>query len=184
MTFFLPFYRLWNRLSLQVRAMIVILLILTATLSIPGFVKETTPARLHSAQFYFLNHPTVVVGENFSLELRVKTNGTPINAMGFTLLYNPIYVEVVSMTTEKSFCTHYLDNTFDNQKGTITVSCGMPSPGFLGDSLAVRVEMRGRIAGQPAVTASPKTVYLLANDGKGSNIVETSPSTILNIQQL
>jgi hypothetical protein len=104
--------------------------------------------------------------------------------MGFNLVYNPLYLEVIAMTTEKSFCTFYLDNSFNNQKGMVKVSCGMPNPGFLGDALAVRLTVRGRTPGTPAIMADPASVKLLANDGKGSNIVTSTPQILLNIKQL
>ena len=180
-----PASTFWQKLPSHIKGFVLAILLIVLSLLVPGLVKESSPARLHKASFYFLQPDPVAVGESFTIELRVKTSGTAINAMGFTLNYNPLYVEVDTMTTENSFCTFYLDNTFDNQKGTVKVSCGMPNPGFLGDTLAVRLTARGRIAGNPAIVADPSTVSILANDGKGSNIVEnTNPKLTLNIQQL
>ncbi len=175
----------WSRLSLQLQSACIVALIVVVSLAVPGIIRETSSGNLKEAELYFLSNATpYVIGQSFPVELRVKTDGTPINAMGFTLVYNPLYLEVISMTTEKSFCTHYLSNYFDNQKGIIRVYCGSKQPGLLGDSLAVRLTMRARIPGTPAVVADPDTVELLANNGKGSNIVKESPKLNLTIQQL
>lgn len=177
--------RFWSSLSLQLQSACIVAAIVFVSLAVPGIIRETRSSNLKEAELYFLPSITpYVIGQSFPVELRVKTDGTPINAMGFTLVYNPLYLEVMSMTTEKSFCTHYLDNYFDNQKGTIKVYCGSQQPGFLGDSLAVRLTMRARIPGTPAVVADPDTIELLANDGKGSNIIKDSPKLTLTIQQL
>jgi len=177
-------YQQWKHIPLRWKSGALSIIVIAGILSLPGFVQESSFARLHQADLYFLDVPSVAVGQVFTVELRVKTNGTQINAIGFTLLYNPNYLQIMNMTTENSFCTYYLDNTFDNQSGTVKLSCGLPKPGFLGDSLAVRLSVRALTPGDPAILADPKSVLVLANDGKGSNIVKSSPKLTLHIQQL
>jgi len=184
LSLFLRFRNFWRKLSVKWKVGFLTLFLIVGALSIPGFVRETASSQIHQAELYFLDAPTVAIGQDFPVELRIKTNGTNINAMGFTIIYNPLYLQVTSMTTDNSFCTFYLDNSYDNQKGQVKLSCGAPNPGFRGDSLAVHLTMRGSIAGNPSVIVDPTTTLLLANDAKGSNIVKSSPKLSLNIQQL
>lgn len=175
----------WRRQSVAQRGRMFGLAAVIVILLVPATLREFTGATLKPAEFYFVQPMSqYVAGQSFPLELRVRTHGTPINAIGFTLIFNPAYLEVESMTTDRSFCTLYTENNFSNDRGMVKLSCGTPRPGFQGDSLAVRLQLRARTAGSTAVLVDPASALILANDGKGSSIVKNVPKVTLNVQQL
>lgn len=138
-----------------------------------------------TADFYYLQvQDYIAVGRAFKVELHVRTGGEAINAVGAHLKFNPFYLEVASMTTDKSFCTFYTENTFDNQTGEISLSCGTPNPGFQGDSMVVSLMMRAKFPGNATITPDPEYTQILANDGKGSNIMKELPELKLYINQI
>jgi hypothetical protein len=137
------------------------------------------------AELYFLeNTRAYVIGEQIQVELRVRTNGKRINTMGFRLSIDPQYLDIVKMTTDNSFCTLYTENTFNQRTGEVSVSCGVPNPGFSGDSLAVRLDLRSKVPGTIPITVQEGSTMLLANDGRGSILGSNAPSTSVTVQPL
>ena len=136
------------------------------------------------ATLYFDNPPaSVPVGSTFTADLRLHSD-TAINAVGTVIQFNPRYVEVTRMTTEQSFCSFYAENAFDNIKGEVHVSCGTPNPGFTGDSIVAEVEMRVKTLGTVTITTSADS-QILANNGKGTNLLQDHPTlTLISKQQL
>ncbi len=133
-----------------------------------------------SAEYYFIPPPQeYVAGEDFDFEVRIKTGGAEVNAMGLHIKYNPIYLQVLNVTTDKSFCVFYTENSFNNTAGLIRISCGAPSPGFRGDSVAVRIKARATIPGRAEIRVDDQASQILANDGKGSNIMKSVPLPLI-----
>lgn len=174
----------WKHLRKKHRLVIYLLIVALVTLSAPSVIRRATGVLPRTAEFYFLDTGTsLITGQSFPVELRVRTGEMPINAMGFTMKFDPNRIEVQRMTTDKSFCTLFTDNIFDNQRGTVTVSCGRPTPGFTGDSIATRVTFRAKVPGIATISIDESSSLLLANDGKGSNISKETPKLTLSIQQ-
>ncbi len=133
-----------------------------------------------SAEFYFIPPPQeYIAGEDFDFEVRLKTGGAEVNAMGLHLKFNPIYLQILNVTTDKSFCVFYTENSYSNTAGLIRISCGAPSPGFRGDSIAVRVKARTVIPGRAEIRVDDEVSQILANDGKGSNIMKSVPLPLI-----
>jgi hypothetical protein len=174
----------WKSRRKRQRLVAYMLIIALVTLSAPTVIRKATGVLPRTAQMYFLEvGPTYITGQSFPIELRVRTGEMPINAMGFTITFDPSKLEVQRMTTDKSFCTLFTDNIFDNQRGTITLSCGRPTPGFTGDSLATKITFRAKTPGTTTIAVDESSSLLLANDGKGSNISKEAPKLNLTIQQ-
>lgn len=169
-----------KRQRLGVYAIITALVVLSA----PSVIQRATGTLPRTAELYFIeSDKSYITGQTFPVELRVRTGETAINSMGFVITFDPSRIEVQRMTTDQSFCTLFTENIFDNQRGLIKVSCGRPTPGFTGDSLAVRVTFRAKLPGILNLEIDQSSTLLLANDGKGSNISKESPTLKLNIQQ-
>ncbi|CAN5130480.1 hypothetical protein BH11PAT4_BH11PAT4_1290 [soil metagenome] len=174
----------WKQRRKRHRLAVYVLIIALVTLSAPTVIRKASGVLPRTAEFYFLEPGiTYITGQTFAVELRVRTGEMPINAMGFTIDFDPTKLEVQRMTTDKSFCTLFTDNIFDNQRGTITVSCGRPTPGFSGDSIATKVTFRAKVPGITTISVDESSSLLLANDGKGSNISKEAPKLNLTIQQ-
>ena len=181
----LPFTQRYRRLSFRTRTLLKLVIIILLLLSLPTLLRHRSQDTSGKAELYFLPlSQNISAGQDFPVELRVKTNGTSLNAQQFVIHFDPHYLEVLGMTTEQSFCTFYLENIYDNVTGEIRVACGIPRPGFLGDALGVRLQVHARSAGSTTLTLDPKHSQLLANDGKGSNIMKAVPELPLAIKQL
>jgi hypothetical protein len=173
----------WPRWAKITCLTVLFLLVLTL---FPSPLRPPLPRVLGGqASFYFSDLPSQFgVGEIFTVELWAKSGSQPINAVGSTLKFNAKLVEVVSMTTEQSFCTLYTDNTFDNIRGEIMVSCGTPNPGFVGTSPILRANVRAKASGMVTIEMDPKESRILANDGKGTNLVHSYPTLETRINPL
>lgn len=174
----------YKRQPRQTKALFWVIVGAIALLSVPSIIRQNQVSQLHQARLYFSQPPSgLTPGLIFPVEVRVQTTGTAINAVSSFVEFNPAELEVINMTTENSFCTFYLDNSFDNIKGTVTVSCGVPNPGFVGDSTVVHINMRAKVAGSATVKLGPGS-QVLANDGRGSNVTQDITNLTLDIKQL
>lgn len=137
-----------------------------------------------SADLYFSNPPeNIPVGQTATLELRLHTVTNATNAIGLVMNYDPKILDLVKLTTDQSFCSFYTENSFDTIKGEVRLSCGTPSPGFTGDSVLLDLSFRGKEVGSTTLHFDNKQTMVLANDGKGTNILSTPPHLTLNVIQ-
>lgn len=174
-------HKMWKK---QPLVFIFVLLLLAAMIIFPTMLVQD-PLNGNKAEFYFSNAPTQLnEGQSFPIELHVKTGREDINAVGSEIDFNPKLLEVVTMTTEQSFCTLYTENSFDNMKGTVKVSCGTPHPGFSGDSSIVKITFRPRTGGSMKLTMNAEKSQILADDGKGTNLVHSFPSLDIKVSNL
>ena len=173
-----------RQIPYRLRVLGAAILVLLVVLVGPGLLSEALHLDSRSAELYFAqNQNSFVIGQPFQVELRVKTDKAAINSMGFVAKVNPAYLDIIGMTTEKSFCTLYTENSFNALTGELRLSCGTPQPGFQGDSLAVRIKLRAKSAGITPIEIVEDTAQLLANDGKGSNIIRKVPTFNVKIQE-
>jgi hypothetical protein len=176
--------RLHTLFKKQPAVFVFVLLLLAATIIFPT-VLLIDPTNTNHAEFYFVDIPHIMnVGQIIPVELHLRTGSEAINAVGSEIDFNPKVLEVVTITTEQSFCTLYTENTFDNIKGTVKVSCGNPNPGFTGDSTIVKVTFRARSSNTTKLTLNSNTSQILANDGKGTNLVHSFPSLEIKVSAL
>ena len=157
-----------------------------AAILIPSYLTQHPLNGQRTTEFYFqrLDGGTLYPNLPFTVELRVKTHGQAINAVSTAITLDPKVLEIMSITTEDSFCSLYADNSFDTIKGEVTVSCGTPSPGFGGDSPIVAIKLRAKVPGTAQLLLDPKQDFALANDGKGTDILRRPlPSFPLVIKQ-
>ena len=156
--------------------LLAVLLALFALL-IPHFLNRNRSVPIGAGKLYFAQAPsTSYYGQQFQLELRVRSLVSPINAAGIYLTYNPKAFDVIKMTTDQSFCTFYTENTFDTIKGEVRLSCGIPHPGFSGDSTLLTLQVRSKATGKYSFTLSPSETLILADDGKASPLRLTIPT--------
>lgn len=111
----------------------------------------------------------VSVSSTYQAEFVADTKGQAVNAVNLLVNFDPEKFNVLSVDTSKSFCQFYPENKFNNNKGTISISCGSPNPGFTGKSVIAKVSFFTKTTGQTNITISPKSQILL-NNGKGTNI--------------
>lgn len=125
---------------------------------------------------------TYRVGELFSVLVNVNTGGQPINAASGVVNFDNTRLDVASIGYSQSIFTLWTEEPkFSNAGGTIRFSGGLPFPGYDGANGAIlRVTLRPKAAGQAPVVLSSGSV--LANDGKGTNILSNFKGGIFVIQ--
>lgn len=150
------------------------MVIIAALILLPHYLTERAfHPQSGAAQIYLAEPPTNIhPGQTFDLEVRMSSRTRSVNAAQFQLVFNPAILEVLTMTTTESFCSFYAANSFDTIKGEVEVACGTPNPGFTGDSVLAKITMRANTAGETSLTLNPDKTMVLANDGKGTNLVK------------
>ena len=168
-----------KRRRLGLGILIIVLILVPVWLSQRGFQLRQGPAKLYFSSPY----TEVLPNQVFTVDLRVDTNFQAINAVQAHLQLDPKKLTIVNMTTNKSFCTLYTENSFDPSKGTVNIACGAPHPGFQGDSLVVSLSVRAKAAGSATIKADPQSAQVLADDGKGTNLLGSQSAYSVYIKQ-
>lgn len=120
-------------------------------------------------------------GNTFSARVVVHTDGKPVNAAEGTLSFNPQELSVVTVNrTNSIFNLWVAEPTFSNTAGTISFSGGVPS-GYTGQSGTVMTVIF-RAAGAGTARVSFTNGSVLANDGRGTNILTNMNGGAYTIQ--
>lgn len=120
-------------------------------------------------------------GATFSVNVRVNTQNKPINAAEGTLKFNPNELTVVNVNRSNSIFNLWVaEPAFSNSAGTISFSGGSPG-GYTGSAGTVMsVTFRAAGAGSPRVSFTDGSV--LANDGRGTNVLTAMNGGTFTIQ--
>lgn len=120
-------------------------------------------------------------GSTFTVRLLVNSSGQSINAAEGTLKFNPSELSVVSVSRGGSIFNLWVtEPTFSNSAGTVSFSGGSPA-GYSGSAGTVMsVTFRAKGSGPAKVTFSSGSV--LANDGRGSNVLTNMNGGTYTIQ--
>jgi hypothetical protein len=115
------------------------------------------------------------------VNVRVNTQGKAINAAEGTLKFNPNELSVVNVNRSNSIFNLWVaEPAFSNSAGTISFSGGSPS-GYTGSGGTVMsVTFRAAGAGSPRVSFTNGSV--LANDGRGTNVLTAMNGGSFTIQ--
>jgi len=128
--------------------------------------------------------PETYLNQTAEVDVHLKSERSAVNAVSAVVNVNPAMVEIVGMSTEQSFCSLYLENSFNARKGEVRVACGTPQPGFSGDSVIVRLKLRFRQPGQTNLTIDRSQSQALANDPAGADIlVRSTTQATVRIKQ-
>lgn len=122
------------------------------------------------------------VGNTFSVAVRVNTGGIAINAAEAGLIFSPDKLSVVSLSKSGSiFSLWTTEPSFSNSDGTVSFGGGVPNPGFSGASGKIlTITFRAKTSGTATVGFSSGAV--LANDGKGTNILSSLGNSNYTLQ--
>lgn len=121
------------------------------------------------------------VGEMFSTLVNLNSGGQSINAGMAQINFDNTRLEVVSLGYSQSIFSLWTENpSFSNIAGNIKFGGGVPNPGFSGASGGIlRITFRAKSTGQAPVNFMSGSV--LANDGEGSNILDSMRGSIFTI---
>jgi len=134
------------------------------------------------ASLYFSpSSGTYTVGNTFLVQVKVNSGGVAINAADGTIIFDPDKLEVVRISKEDSIFTLWVQEpTFSNSLGTINFAGGKPSPGFIGAAGTIfNIYFRAKTSGTTNLTFASGSV--LADDGKGTNILGSLGSGVYNL---
>ncbi len=117
----------------------------------------------------------------FTVNVLVNTNGKPVNAADGVLSFDTSKMSVVSVNRSGSIFNLWVtEPTFSNSAGTVNFSGGLPS-GYTGKSGKI-MSVTFRLAGAGTAKASFSSGSVLANDGRGTNILTSMGSGAYTIQ--
>jgi len=122
------------------------------------------------------------VDQEYSLQLHVDTKGNSINAVQTVVTMKPSEIEILGISTQSSFCSFYLENSFDTIRGEVHLACGTPTPGYNGDSTLIVMRIRPKITGDLSIGVDKDSTSVLANDGKATELLHDMPSITLSVK--
>lgn len=127
--------------------------------------EKTVTMYLPSKGQYYLN-------QIFDMDIQISGAEVPINAVQADFSFDKDRLELLDISTEKSFANIFLHKEINNQAGFARLSGGLPNPGFT-ESYGVFGTMifRTKLPGLAQVEFLPSSM-VLANDGKGSNVLK------------
>ncbi len=139
---------------------------------------------VYAASFYFTQSPdNVITGDIFTVQVYVGTAGENINLAEGTIHFPTEAMTVLSVDNKNSDFTLWPeDPSFSNADGTINFSGGIVNPGYSGDSGKVfTFTAKAKKTGSALMSFSD--VSLRANDGLGTNLVDTTSSGVSAVNQ-
>lgn len=140
------------------------------------FLKSTFFSTTQNAKFVINDKGKYKINEIFPMEINVGAIESPINAVQVDLSYDPEQLEVVEVSTQNSFATVFIEKKVDNQVGYVRLTGGLPNPGYsLDRGLFGTVYFKAKNAGLATVEFLP-TSMVLANDSKGTNVLNAYPT--------
>jgi len=117
------------------------------------------------------------IDEIFPLYIELRNIEVPVNTVRTDLRFDPKMLEVTEISTKESFANIFVQKEFDNEAGYVRLAGGLPNPGFDGEGgLFGTVYFKALKTGVVKVEYLP-TSMVLANDGKGTNVLKDLGST-------
>ena len=142
------------------------------------FISSATHAK--AAQL-LLSPPTGTfqVGSTFDVGLFLDTQGQAVNLVDANLIFPPDTLQLVSPTLGQSiFSMWTAQPVFDNQKGLVKLSGGMPGGLTVSRGLITTLTFRVKQASSAAVIKFADDSTVMANDGVGTNILTNAQSAV------
>lgn len=136
-----------------------------------------SPAKAASATLYLSpGSGTYVIGSNFNVGVKVNTDGEVVNAAEGAISFDNNLLEAVSVSKGGSIFPFWTtEPTPNNSAGTIRFGGGLPPPAYKGSAgHIITITFKAKKAGSASVRFSSGAV--LANDGKGTNILASMGS--------
>ncbi len=116
---------------------------------------------------------------NFDLYINSPT--AAINLVQTDLRFNNQVLQVQEVKLDQSFANIFPIRNYSNESGTINIVAGITDPGFVGKGLVARIVFRRISAGSTDIEFLASS-RVLANDGKGTNLLSASGNTKISIQ--
>lgn len=109
--------------------------------------------------------------ELFPMKIEITGVKTAINAIQADVSFDPRILEVAEVSTKDSFANIFIQKEINNEAGYARLTGGLPNPGFFADhGIFGTVYFKGKNPGVVKVEFLPSSM-VLANDGKGTNVL-------------
>ena len=141
----------------------------------------TIPAYAGSTLLFLApNMHEVGLNQEFSMQVYVSSDQS-INAISGTLQFSPDMLEIISITKENSILSLWVQEpVYNNSAGTASFEGIILSPGFIGNSgRVVTARFKAKGIGNSSISFSSAAV--LANDGKGTNVISAVGSADVKV---
>ena len=140
-----------------------------------------TPEIASVAEFTIPTRATKQLGEVFALPLELTNIPAAINVVQADISFDPSFVEVIDINVDNTFTKFLVQKEFDNQKGYARLTGGLPNPGYSG-----KTGLIGTIYFKTKAVGATELSYLdsslvLANNGRGTNLLSDFPRVPLII---
>jgi len=124
------------------------------------------------------------VGNSISVNVFISNSDQSMNAASGVVSFPSDKLEVVSVSKTGSIFTLWVQEpSFSNSAGTVTFEGIVLNPGFMGaNGKAITINFKVKAAGVAVLNFSSGSV--LANDGKGTNILSTLGSAQFNLSEV
>lgn len=130
------------------------------------------PATPKTVSFTIPTQGQYRLGEVFPMKIELSGIKTPINAIQADIRYDTTKVEVVDISTEESFASIFIQKEVNNVIGYARLTGGLPNPGYALDKGTFGVVyLRGKEPG-PVEVIFMDSSMVLANDGRGTNVLK------------
>ena len=125
---------------------------------------------------------TVGIGETFSVDVLVNTNGQNVVAVGAYLSYDATKLQVIDIGTSKSILTMEAEKVFDSNVGKIKISRTKPTPGInTANGNLATINFKALSSVSPTkvdfimegIGISGTDSDILLDDGKGTDILSS-----------
>ncbi len=128
-------------------------------------------ARAAGASLYLAPGATSFsVGQTKNVALILNAGGQAINSSQATVSFPTDKLEVVRVSKGGLFSFWPIEPGFSNSAGTVSCAGGLPDPGYSGSGATIMtISFRAKAEG--TATVSIRGASILANDGKGTNIL-------------
>lgn len=126
---------------------------------------------------------TTKVGKTFSVDVIVNNNLDAINAVSALISFPQDALSVVSVSKTGSFITLWAEEpTFSNTKGTVSLEGVALNPGFnKATGKVISITFKAKQEGN--VSVAVKSGAVLANDGNATDVLKTTGSAFIYINE-
>jgi hypothetical protein len=124
---------------------------------------------------------TSEINSELAVEIKINSDGQAINSAEGALIFDTEKLEAVSISKSGSVFRFWAtEPSFNNAKGTVVFAGGLTTPGYKADNGRLfTVFFRPKAAGSAQVNFASGA--LLANDGRGTNIITAMGNGRFNI---
>ena len=154
----------------------------SVVLALSFSISLVLPAAAQAASLYFSpSSGSYSVGKTFTVSVYVSSYDQAINAASGIISFPQDKLQVISLSKTGSLMSLWVQEpSFSNTSGTINFEGIVLNPGFIGSSgKIISITFKTKVKGITSLNFSSASV--LANDGKGTNILTSSGSASYNI---